>query len=85
MITLTRLDGRPILVNEELLLFVEKTPDTVLTFTTGLRLMVKEPVDVVADLTIAFRARIDRAHWPEPPPLDAEVLPHHPHQPPEED
>jgi flagellar protein FlbD len=47
MIILTRLDGHTIALNEDLLVFAEKTPDTVLTMTSGHRLMVKEALDEV--------------------------------------
>lgn len=48
MIQLTRLNGKQFVVNAELIRFVEETPDTMLTLTTGDKLMVKEPMrDVV--------------------------------------
>jgi flagellar protein FlbD len=55
MIVLTRLDGHPIALNEDLLVFAEKTPDTVLTMTSGHRLMVKETLDDVIARITAFR------------------------------
>jgi flagellar protein FlbD len=49
MVKLTRLDGHDVVVSAEHILTVERTPDTVLTLTTGAHLMVREPVaDVVA-------------------------------------
>ena len=58
MILLSRLDGRDVWVNEDLLLTVERTPDTLLTLTTGLRLLVREPVDEVVARIVAFRRRL---------------------------
>jgi flagellar protein FlbD len=55
MIVLTRLDGHSIALNEDLLVFAEKTPDTVLTMTSGHRLMVKETLDEVVARIVAFR------------------------------
>lgn len=52
MIILTKLDGHAIVLNEEQLIFAEKTPDTVLTLAGGLRLMVRESLeDIVARVT----------------------------------
>ncbi len=42
MIELTKLDETKILVNEDYILTVEETPDTVLTFENGKKLIVKE-------------------------------------------
>lgn len=55
MIILTRLDGTPIGLNEDLLVFAEETPDTVLTMTSGHRLMVKESLKVVIEAIADFR------------------------------
>jgi flagellar protein FlbD len=57
MIILTRLDGHPIALNEDLLVFAEKTPDTVITMTSGHRLMVKETLDEVVTKVAEFRQR----------------------------
>ena len=42
MIEVTRLNGSTVLVNAELIELVEETPDTVLSFVTGKKLIVKE-------------------------------------------
>lgn len=55
MIILTRLDGQRVAVNEDLLVFAEQTPDTVLTMTSGQRLMVKEPLADVVERIASFR------------------------------
>ena len=41
MIEVTRLNGTQILVNADLIELVEETPDTVITFTTGRKIIVK--------------------------------------------
>jgi flagellar protein FlbD len=56
MIQLTRLNQQPIVVNAELIKFVEATPDTVITLVTGDKLAVREPVDTVVDRAVAYRA-----------------------------
>jgi flagellar protein FlbD len=58
MICLTRLGGSEVVINADLIVTVEKTPDTVITLTTGDRIMVKESVDDVVDRAAAFRHRV---------------------------
>ncbi len=57
MITLTRLDGKELVVNADHILTVEATPDTVLMLTTGVHLMVKEPVEDLLERVAAWRRR----------------------------
>jgi flagellar protein FlbD len=47
MILLTRLDGKPIAVNEAQIVFAESTPDTVVTLAPGQRLIVRESLSEV--------------------------------------
>jgi uncharacterized protein YlzI (FlbEa/FlbD family) len=58
MIQLTRLNNQPLMVNSELIKFVEKAPDTVLTLITGEKVIVLESCDVVLQKIIAFRQSI---------------------------
>jgi flagellar protein FlbD len=58
MIYLTRFDGTEVVVNSDLIVTVEKTPDTVVTLTTGDRIMVKEPINEVVERAAAFRHRV---------------------------
>lgn len=58
MIRVTRLDGKETVVNEDQVLMVEDTPDTVLTFMNGQRLVVKEPVEEVIDRAVQFKRRV---------------------------
>lgn len=55
MIELTKLQNTRIVVNADLIEFVESTPDTLITTTTGKKLMVKESVEEVMNLVIAYR------------------------------
>jgi len=57
MILVTRLDGKELWVNCDHILFVEATPDTVLTLQGALHLMVKESCEVVVERTVAYRRR----------------------------
>jgi len=47
MIKVTRLNGRPFVINAELIQFVEETPDTVVTLTNHEKVLVKESADEV--------------------------------------
>ncbi len=58
MILLTRLDGREVVMNCDLIVTVERTPDTVVTLTTGDRIMVRESVSQVVQEAIAYRRKI---------------------------
>jgi flagellar protein FlbD len=58
MIPLTRLDGRAFVLNADHILFIDRTPDTVVTTTTGQHLLVLEPVEAVVARVVAFRRQI---------------------------
>jgi flagellar protein FlbD len=58
MIQLTRLNNTPMVVNSDLIKFIEKAPDTMLTLVTGEKVVVLESVDQVVDRIIEFRSRI---------------------------
>jgi flagellar protein FlbD len=58
MIHLIRLDGSEVVVNAELIVTVEKTPDTLLTLTTGHRVLVKEGVEDVVKRVVEYRRRL---------------------------
>ena len=58
MIFLTRFDGTEVVVNSDLIVTVEKIPDTVVTLTTGDRIMVKESIDEVVARAAAYRHRV---------------------------
>jgi flagellar protein FlbD len=60
MITLTRLNGQPFVVNAEKIRYVEETPDTIVCTENGDRLMVKEPMQVVIKKAIEYARLIRR-------------------------
>lgn len=55
MVKLNKLNGAAIVVNGDLVEFVEETPDCLLTMTTGRKLMVRQGMDEVLDLLLAYR------------------------------
>ncbi len=60
MIEVTRLNGIPVTVNADLIKFVEATPDTLISLTTGEKIMVREPVELVASRVLRYRRRCCR-------------------------
>lgn len=59
MIKLTKLNGEEVVVNAELIRFVERRPDTYVTLTTNDRFIVRESVEEVVSRSIAY-ARLIR-------------------------
>lgn len=55
MVKLSRINGAEVTVNAELIETVEATPDTIVSLTTGKRLMVVETVDQVVEKIMAYR------------------------------
>jgi len=61
MIMVTRLDGSELVINAELIETVEATPDTVVTLTTGKRIIVQETVTQISQRTLAYRRAVIHA------------------------
>ena len=72
MIRLTRINQVPLVLNSDLIEYLEATPDTVITLTTGQKLVVLESAQAVIEKVIEFRRAIaNRAPYPallEPEP-----------------
>ena len=58
MIEVSLFTGSQIVVNSDLIEFIEATPDTVISLSTGKKLIVKESVPQVIDKVVEFRRRI---------------------------
>jgi flagellar protein FlbD len=54
MISVTRLNGDPIVINAELIKFIEKTPDTMITLLNGDRMVVRESTEEVVKRAVAY-------------------------------
>jgi len=61
MIEVTRLDNSKVLINAELIQSLQATPDTVITFTTRERMMVKECVEEVSKKIVDYHRSIRAA------------------------
>ena len=55
MIQLTRLNNSPLIVNSDLVKFVEQSPDTVITLVNGEKILVREKADEVLSRIVEFR------------------------------
>jgi flagellar protein FlbD len=58
MIVVTRLNDRRFVLNAELIKCIEETPDTLITLTTGDKIMVKEPMQEVVQKAIEFGRQV---------------------------
>ena len=54
MIVVTRLNDKRFVLNAELIKSIEETPDTLITLTTGDKVMVKEAMEDVVQKAIEF-------------------------------
>lgn len=63
MIPLRRLNNQPVVVNCDLIESVESTPDTVVTLTSGNKLIVRESLEEICRRVIAFKRQI---YGPDP-------------------
>jgi flagellar protein FlbD len=61
MILLTRLNNQPLVVNSDMIKFIENTPDTVITLVTGEKIVVRETVAEVMEEILSFRRRVAAA------------------------
>lgn len=60
MILVTRLDRQVMLLNPDLIVTVEETPDTVITLLNGHHLLVRERAQVLLNRIIAYRTTVMR-------------------------
>ena len=58
MIRLTRLNNRPLVVNPDLIKFIENAPDTVITLIAGEKIVVLETADEVISRIVEYRQRL---------------------------
>jgi len=55
MITVTRINKKSIVINAELIEFVESTPDTIITTTTGKKIIVTDTTEDIIRKVIEYR------------------------------
>ena len=58
MIDVTRMNGTKLTINSDLIETVEETPDTVITLTTGKKIITKESIQEIKNLVKLFKREI---------------------------
>jgi flagellar protein FlbD len=58
MIRLTRLNNRPLVVNSDLIKFIENAPDTVITLVSGEKIVVLETAQEVINRVVEYRRQL---------------------------
>ncbi len=54
MITVTRLNGKALVVNAELIRSIEENPDTTITLINGDHIIVKEPMQQIVEKAVDY-------------------------------
>lgn len=57
MIKVTRINDAPLVVNADLIEFVEASPETIICLTTGKKIMVKQTIDEIIDRVADFKRK----------------------------
>ena len=65
MIDVTRLNGKEITLNCDLIEIVEETPDTVITLTTGKKIIVKESRQTIKNLVKSYKKECNSMEFRE--------------------
>jgi len=60
MIRVTRINDAELVINSDLIEFVEAIPETMITLTTGKKIMVRESVDEIIGRVAAFKRAATR-------------------------
>lgn len=66
MISVHRLNNEEFLINCDLIEFVEETPDTVISMTSGRKLVVSESCDEIRRLIIEYKRQIFGMYLKQP-------------------
>lgn len=59
LIFVSRLDGKKVVLNGELIEMLEQTPETLITMTTGKKVVVKESVDEIVQKIILYKKELN--------------------------
>jgi flagellar protein FlbD len=63
VIRITKFDGSSVMLNPEQIQTIEATPDTVITLTTGLQIIVKDRVDELVAAFKDYKKSIFNSPW----------------------
>ena len=62
MIELTKLNDQKIVLNSDLIEYIEVLPDSLIKLTTGMKIMVKESIPEIIAAVIEFRRALTKAN-----------------------
>ena len=65
MIKVTRLNGSELVINSDLIEFVEAIPDTIISLVTGKKIMIKESTDAVIERVAEFKRHSSAVYPPK--------------------
>jgi len=63
VIRITKFDGSKVMLNPEQIQTIEATPDTVITLTTGIQLLVRDKVDDLVSAFREYKKHIHSSRW----------------------
>ena len=72
MISVTRLNGNDVVINSDLIEFVEAMPDTIITLVTGKKIMVQDSTDRVIRKVAEFKRLSSGITIPEESVIEGE-------------
>ena len=81
MIRLTRLNNRSLVVNPDLIKFIENAPDTVITLITGEKIVVLESAEEVMTRIVDYRRQLREPRLVVPPTENSVEQPAKPEEP----
>ncbi len=58
MIHVKRLDDSELIINSDMIEFIEQTPDTIITLTDGKKILTKQSPEEVINMIVEFRQRV---------------------------
>ena len=61
MVSVTRLDNTHLVINSDLIEYIESIPETIICLTTGKKIMVKEKVEEIVERVTLFRRSINES------------------------
>ncbi|HOP80353.1 MAG TPA: flagellar FlbD family protein, partial [Armatimonadota bacterium] len=63
MIEVSLINGSQIVLNSDLIEFIEATPDTIISLSTGKKVIVRESVSEVVDKIVEFRRKVGASNY----------------------
>jgi flagellar protein FlbD len=64
MVAVTRLDGSSIMLNVDLIMTIERTPDTLVSLTTGDRVILRESPEEIVERITRYKSELLRRAAP---------------------